>query len=267
MPEYLRQQTLEDRVAELERRIAELTRTNQIGTTTLTNGTLVIRQGGRIRVMSAQDPTRTVAVLGDIGMPDSNGTPQMGMQLRRDTPGNELMFAQQDATAWSHPGFGSQGLAIYDRAGNFVISADTNSGKGVSYPWRPVGFGANGFFAAPRTSSTTWQDLLVAQVPCDSPRLNMTVGLVGDQVGGVNTGGDYRIYVSQSTTVASGQIPPTLTYIYPQVTIDLTPWYTPGNWVRVAVQVQRTSGATTGGADGNGGTLRAELQGAYLLGA
>ncbi|MGW1174545.1 hypothetical protein ACWD4P_12595 [Kitasatospora sp. NPDC002543] len=266
MPEYLRQQTLEDRVAELERRIAELTRTNQIGTTTLTNGTLRIRQGGAIIVMSAQDPTREVIRIGDIGLPDVNGTPQMGMRMKRDTPGNELLFAQQDGNSWSTTGFPTQGVAMYDRAGNAIIYADTISGKGAAYPWRPVGFGTGGFFTAPRTSSTVWQDLLIAQVPTDSPRMTVTVGLVGDQVGGINTGGDYRLVVA-GTTVASGQVPATWTYVYPQMTVDMTPWYGPGGWVRVVVQVQRTSGATTGGVDGNGGTIRAELQGAYLLGS
>jgi hypothetical protein len=267
MPEYLRQQSLEDRVAELERRLAELTRTNQVGSTTLTNGTLRIRQGGAIIVMSAQDPTREVIRLGDIGMPDANGTPQMGIQMRRDTPANEMLFAQQDGNAWSTTGFGTQGLAMYDRAGHVIISADTISGKGVSFPWRPVGFGGSGFFASPRTPNTTWQELLVAQVPCDSPRLNLTVGLVGDQVGGINTGGDYRVVVAATTTVASGQVPATFNWTFPTVGIDMTPWYAPGNWVRVAVQVQRTSGATTGGTDNNGGSIRAEMIGAYLAGS
>ncbi|MFD7410160.1 hypothetical protein [Kitasatospora purpeofusca] len=267
MPEYLRQRSLEDRVAELENRLAELTRTNQIGNTTLTNGKLIIRRGGRIEVRSAQDPERVVAVLGDIGLPDANGTPQMGIQLRRDTPANELLFAQQMGGAGSGVGFPTQGLAMYDRAGNVIISADTISGKGVSYPARPVGFTTGGFWAEPRTYATTWTELSVAQVPCDSPRMALTVGFVGDQVGGVYTGGDYRVVMGNNTTVASGTIPANFTYVYATPVIDLTSFYAPGSWVRASIQVQRTSGATTGGLDGNGGALRAEVIGAYLLGA
>ncbi|WP_369183336.1 hypothetical protein [Streptomyces sp. Y1] len=267
MPQYLRQQSLEDRVAELERRLAELTRTNQVGSTTLTNGTLLIRQGGRIQVMSAEDPTRTVAIIGDIGMPDANGTPQMGLQLRRDTPSNELLFAQQMAGAWAGTGFPTQGLAMYDRAGNVIISADTTSGKGASFPQRLVPFAGAGFFASPRTSATTWQDLLVASIPGDTPRLSLVVGLLGDQIGGVNTGGNYRILVNSTTVVASGTIPANFTWMYPSALVDMTPWYGPGTSVRVAIQVQRTSGATTGGTDGNGGSIRAEMQGALLIGS
>lgn len=264
MPQYLRQQSLEDRVAELEQRLELLSRTNQIGSTTLTNGQLVIRRGGAIVVMSAEDPNREVARIGDIGLPDVNGTPQMGIRLRRDTPGNELLFAQQ-MNPVPGAGFPTQGLAMYDRQGNVIISADTVSGKGVSFPWRPLAFATTGFWAAPRTSATSWQEITGTQAPTDTPRASVNIAFVGDQVAGVNTGGDYRILVA-GTTVASGSIPPTNAYVYVATTIDMTPWYAPGTWVRISVQVQRTSGATTGGADGLGGTIRAEVAGAYLQG-
>ncbi len=264
MPQYLREQSLEDRVAALETLVGTLQRTNAIGNTTLSNGQLIIRQGGRIVVMSAQDPTRVVARIGDVGTPDANGTPQMGIQIYRDTPSNELSAASIDRTPYAGTGFPGQQFAIYDQAGNPVIATDRATGKGTASPWRPVAVNSLGFFGSAYTHNTTWTELLTSPVPTDGPRFDLDLGFVGDQVGGTtNTGGDYRVLIG-GTQVAAGTIPATYMYVYASLQVDMTPWYLPGSWTRLSVQVQRTSGATTGGRDNAGGAIVAEVYGANL---
>jgi hypothetical protein len=270
MPQYLRQQSLEERVAELERQIATLSRTNTIGSTTLTNGNLILRQGGSILVMSAQDPTRVVCRIGDLHTPDANGVPQMGMQLHRDTPANELVMALWQPDAGSGTGFPTQFWAVYDGSGNYVMTTDALSRKGVALPWRPVGFGATGFFSAPYAQGGTWTEILSAGVPCDAPKLHLDLQFVGDQVtsGGVttNTGGAWRVMVN-GAQVATGSVPATFSYVSPSVDVDMTPYYAPGNSAQVSVQVQQTSGASTGGRNGGAGSIIGDVRGSYLRGS
>jgi hypothetical protein len=263
MPQYLREQSLEDRVAALETLVATLQRTNAIGNTTLSNGQLVIRQGGRIVVMSAQDPTRVVARIGDVATPDANGTPQMGIQIYRDTPSNELAAASVDRTPGGGTGFPSQTFAIYDQAGSPVLATDRASGRGVASPWRPVAFSTVSYWSAPYSSLTTMAEVAGADVPTDGPRLDLGLAFIGDQVAAVNTGGSYQVLVG-ATVVASGTIPATFSYAYATLAINMVPYYAPGGFVRVSVQVQRTSGATTGGRDGAGGVVIAMVLGSNL---
>lgn len=265
MPQYLRTQSLEERVAELERQLAALSRTNQIGSTTLTNGNLVLRQGGSILVMSAQDPNRVVARIGDLGVPDANGVPQMGMQLRRDTPANELTMALWQPNAAVGSGFPGQFWAVYDASGNYVFTTDATSRKGVAMPWRPVGFGPTSFISAPYSQGTGWAETASAWVPCDGPKLHLDLSFLGDQIGGVNTGGAYRILVAGGQ-VASGSVPATFSWVGVSLDIDMTPYYGPGSAVYVSIQVQQTSGASSGGRNGGAGSVISAVNGAYQRG-
>jgi hypothetical protein len=262
MPQYLRQQSLEERVAELERQIETLSRTNQIGSTTLTNGNLILRQGGSILVMSAQDPNRVVARIGDIHVPDINGVPQMGMQLFRDTPANELAMALWQPNAGVGSGFPQQFWGVYDGSGNYVMTTDAVSKKGVAMPYRAVGFSGSNFQSAPYAQGPTWTETASAAVPRDAPKLHLDLAFTGDQIGGVNTGGNYRVLVN-GTQVATGAVPATFSWVTVSYDIDMTPYYAPGSAVTVIIQVQQTSGASTGGRGGGAGSIISAIQGAY----
>ncbi|KJK55650.1 hypothetical protein [Saccharothrix sp. ST-888] len=266
MPQYLRQQSLEERVAELERQLATLSRTNTIGSTTLTNGNLILRQGGSIVVMSAQDPSRVVCRIGDLGTPDANGVPQMGMQLRRDTPANELTMALWQPDAASGSGFPRQFWGVYDASGNYVMTTDAVSRKGVALPWRAVGFGGTSFGSAPYAQGAAWTETTSAWVPCDAPKLHLDLSFCGDQIAGSSTGGNYRILVG-GNTAATGAVPATFSWVSSSRDIDMTPYYAPGNAVYVSIQVQQTSGATTGGRGGGAGSIITAVNGAYLRGS
>ncbi|OKJ06830.1 hypothetical protein AMK19_23570 [Kitasatospora sp. CB01950] len=266
MAQYLRSQSLEDRVAELERQVEALARTNSISGTTLTNGNLVLRQGSSILVMSVQDPNRVVCRIGDLHNPDINGVPQMGMQLYRDTPANELTMALWQPNPSTGAGFAGQFWAVYDASGSYVFTTDAISRKGVAMPFRAVGFSPTSYLCAPYSQDTVWTEVSSAYVPRDAPKLRLEASFVGDQVAGVNTGGAYRIMIN-GTQAAAGTVPPTFTWVNVSTDIDMTPYYAPGDAVQVSVQVQRTSGATTGGRNGGAGSIVGSVSGSYQRGS
>ncbi|MFC9465214.1 hypothetical protein [Streptomyces coelicoflavus] len=100
-----------------------------------------------------------------------------------------------------------------------------------------------------------------------TPRMgSLLLGLmfIGDQVGGVNTGGEWQVILNSSTFLTSGNIPATFSYQVPNVPIDLTP-YRGVDQLQVRVQARRTAGATTGGKYGGGGCIGSSMRFARLL--
>jgi hypothetical protein len=87
---------------------------------------------------------------------------------------------------------------------------------------------------------------------------------IGDQVSGVNSGGEWRVQLADTTTAGSGSVPPTFGYVLPTLTIDLTPYRQVPD-LKVQIQVRRTSGATTGGKFGSGGSIGGAPRYARLL--
>ncbi|MBL1107344.1 hypothetical protein JK361_22520 [Streptomyces sp. 5-8] len=110
------------------------------------------------------------------------------------------------------------------------------------------------------TFTTVWETVL-------SPRtatLSLGLVLLGDVVGTTNTGGAWQVVFNDSTVVASGSVPPTFSFTFPALTLDLTPYLTAAQ-LKTQVQVQRTSGATTGGKYGAGGAIGCSPRYARLI--
>lgn len=106
---------------------------------------------------------------------------------------------------------------------------------------------------------TTWETIL-------SPRtatLSLGLVLIGDVVSSTNTGGDWQVLLD-TTVVASGTVPATFSYVFPALSLDLTP-YRAATQLKVQVQVRRTAGATTGGKWGGGGSIGSAARYARLL--
>jgi len=104
------------------------------------------------------------------------------------------------------------------------------------------------------TASPSWTTYFQTVV---RPRHAASLGLVflGDQVGATNTGGAWRVQIAGTPVAgASGSVPPTFTYQFAALTLDLS-GYSPTADLLIEVQGQRTSGATTGGRYSTGGTL------------
>lgn len=111
------------------------------------------------------------------------------------------------------------------------------------------------------TSFTTqWETVM-------SPRtasLALGLVLIGDVVSSTNTGGDWQVVLGDSTVAASGTVPATQAFVFPALSIDLTP-YRAVDQLKVRVQTRRTAGATTGGKFGAGGSIGCAPRYARLL--
>lgn len=126
-------------------------------------------------------------------------------------------------------------------------------------PFFPTGF--NGMaYEDDTVFSTVWETVL-------SPRtasLALGLVLIGDVVSSTNTGGDWQVVLDVSTIVASGSVPATFSYVFPALTLDLTP-YRAATQLKVQIQTRRTAGATTGGKYGGGGSIGCSPRYARLL--
>lgn len=110
------------------------------------------------------------------------------------------------------------------------------------------------------TFTTVWETILSPR----SASLALGLVLVGDQVSSTNTGGDWQVQFNDSTVVASGTVPATFSFVFPALSLDLTP-YRADSQLKVQIQVRRTSGATTGGKFGAGGSIGVSPRYARLL--
>ncbi|MEV5659789.1 hypothetical protein [Streptomyces flaveolus] len=126
-------------------------------------------------------------------------------------------------------------------------------------PFWPVNFNGLAY-----EDDTTWSNMWETTLTPRTASLEMGMLFVGDQVGGVNTGGEWQILLDSSTVAASGTVPATYTYASPTASIDLTP-YRGAAQLQVRIQVRRTAGATTGGKFGGGGSIGASIRYARLL--
>ncbi|MEU0157927.1 hypothetical protein ABZ154_03540 [Streptomyces sp. NPDC006261] len=107
--------------------------------------------------------------------------------------------------------------------------------------------------------STLWEGVM-------SPRtasLSLGLTFVGDQVTGTNTGGAWQVLLG-GAVVWSGTVLPTYTVQYANTVLDLLP-YRGQSELLVEIQTRRTSGASTGGRNGNGGSIGLSPRFARLL--
>ncbi|ONI48621.1 MULTISPECIES: hypothetical protein [unclassified Streptomyces] len=107
--------------------------------------------------------------------------------------------------------------------------------------------------------STQWESVM-------SPRtasLSLGLTFVGDQVTGTNTGGAWQVLLG-GAVVWSGTVLPNFTVQYANTVLDLLP-YRGQSELLVEIQTRRTSGATTGGRNGNGGSIGLSPRFARLL--
>ena len=107
---------------------------------------------------------------------------------------------------------------------------------------------------------TLWETILTPR----TATLSLGLVFIGDVVTSTNTGGNWQVLANGVDVVASGSVPATFSYVFPALTIDLTP-YRALTQLKVQIQVQRTAGATTGGKYGGGGSIGGAPRYARLL--
>ncbi|MFJ6319713.1 hypothetical protein ACIQJW_26885 [Streptomyces californicus] len=110
------------------------------------------------------------------------------------------------------------------------------------------------------TLLTMWETILTPR----TATLSLGLVMIGDQVSGTNTGGEYAVVVNDTTTVMSGVVTATYSYQFAAGVIDLTP-YRGTAQLKVQIKVRRTNGATTGGRFGGGGAIAIAPRYAQLL--
>ncbi|MFD1832397.1 hypothetical protein ACFSJS_22515 [Streptomyces desertarenae] len=126
-------------------------------------------------------------------------------------------------------------------------------------PFYPTSF--NGLAWIDATSFTTaWETLITPRT------LTLALGLVliGDSVGGVNTGGEWRVVLNDTGIVRSGTVPASFSWVFPAEVIDLSAHLTSTS-LKIQIQARRTAGAATGGRYGNGGAVGCSPRYARLL--
>lgn len=107
---------------------------------------------------------------------------------------------------------------------------------------------------------TVWETILSPR----SATLSLGLVLIGDVVSSTNTGGEWRVVFNGSTVAESGSVPATFSYVFPALSLDLTP-YRAAEQLKVQIQVRRTAGASTGGKYGGGGSIGCSPRYARLL--
>jgi hypothetical protein len=94
---------------------------------------------------------------------------------------------------------------------------------------------------------TVWETLFAPR----TGSLDLGLVFIGDQVSGVNTGGQWRVLLD-GAVVMSGTVAATFSY---QFAAQVLPLDVNNPDVKLEIQSRRTSGATTGGRNGGGGTI------------
>jgi hypothetical protein len=178
--------------------------TGGAGLTVGAGGKLVVQHpaGNTLMLMGAYDGSHT------FDMPDGSRQP-MALLYRAD--GSLALGMYDPNTADGLQQF----LALYDRAGNIIMSDDTSSGQGLARPYIPATFNRTRYadFAV-STTSTVFETLWDAQMYKQHPQLVVRVRASMDTSG---TTGELRVMVngvqlgttaSQSFAVASNAFGP-----------------------------------------------------------
>ncbi|GGS82066.1 hypothetical protein [Streptomyces griseoviridis] len=107
--------------------------------------------------------------------------------------------------------------------------------------------------------TTYWETILTPR----AARLDLGLVGIGDQVGGVSSGGEWQVLLD-GVVSATGNVPASFTYVFPALSFDLAPYRTASS-LKVQIQARRTAGATTGGQQGGGGSIGLSPRYARLL--
>lgn len=110
------------------------------------------------------------------------------------------------------------------------------------------------------TLTTVWETILTPR----SAILSLGLVMIGDQVSGVNTGGDWQVVLDDTAVALSGTIAPLFAFQFATGAMDLAP-YKGASQLKVQIKARRTSGATTGGKFGAGGAVAVAPRYARLL--
>lgn len=212
------------RLRDLERLVRELHAGRRLEAASIGRGGISIQDGGALRVIDTDGTYLAWTGLLADG--------QRGTVLRRT--GGELAFAVHGSGS-DDVGF----VGIYDRAGQYIVTDDAASGRGMARPYIPVPMGEV-MVPTATTTSATFVDLAAGLMPVQHPVLyayllvrasdGSTAGEVQMTLDGIQVGDTLPVSVGAYAIAAIGPAPLPATYQY-------------GSLQQVRVQARRTAGA------------------------
>lgn len=227
-PDALRR--LYDRIDHLEREVRELRAARRLESAAIGAGGLTIRDGGGIHVVDAEG--RTVAMIGDLS---SIGDGWRGVWVNR--PGGHPALRVYGTGVGSDYGF----VGIYDVSGNYIVTDDAASGRGLARPYIPIQMGE---VAVPSqtTTSSSFTELYRGANVLQHPALYVYL-LV--RASDSSTTGEVRLAIDGAPV---GPVLPVTAGSY--AFAGLGPVAVPGHGVheqlhQVAIQARRTGGSGT----------------------
>lgn len=184
------ERALQRRLAALERRLQKLETAPRAGNTSVSHGKFLIQDGaGGAQLLRA----------GYLGQDAASGEDVRGTAIHRPT--GEYVMATWSGVSGDVGGF----WALYDKAGNIVVSDDAVSGQGIGRPY----LGAAAFAPTdgskwPTVVSATWTTQWLGMLIKQQPQLQLYVWTQTD----TGTSGDVRWTTGTDTvaqSVASGE--------------------------------------------------------------
>jgi hypothetical protein len=241
--------TLARKIQTLENEVRELRAARRLESATVGAGGLGIAEGGRF-FMRTPDGVRMVdtGAINNGAYNNPDGSQQLANFLKRQN-------GQLALSVFASPGSGAtQFWALWDDAGNIIVSDDAVTGQGLGRPYMPVemwpAFEA-GWDYWPRTVSATMQELWGGQIYSQQPRIAVVVRASTDTSG---TTGQLQLTING---VAQGSAQ---NVAFSVGLISLGPFsladFGHMDQVAIAVTGKRTAGT---------GALRATVYSAYTL--
>jgi hypothetical protein len=262
-----------DELAEIKRRLRALETGSRLGNASISSGALSVRNADSVEIVKLGDlstsalgglgasqglslhggsafilvdPTdnQPTAYLGSLSgaytRPD--GKAQVTTLLYRDT--GELAFSIADFD--TADGY-QQYIGLFDRAGNTIVSDDTNSGTGLARPHIPVGQWTDNLTPTATTTSASFVNLQVLIGEWQHPRVALQAIYQSSSAG---TTGEVRCVDSDGIQIGTTQTVNSLDFAFSTFG---TPAVLPGDFGAAKVlylQARRTGGTGTIGVRG-----------------
>lgn len=215
--------------------IGAYARSGPLRNATISGGAgLSVRDGGALRLVTA-DGVEAFYV-GPVWPDLPDGSPQPGLIVRRNDGTIALHLYDPIPGALDY----NQFLAWRDRAGNVVLSDDTDSGQGHARPWLDHAFYLSRSSDFPTTAVTAFETIWRAKLSKQQPRLYVECWGVSDTAGAV---GEVQVMVNGARLGAVEQTASGVVRFFtfgPDVVAGAF-----GNTLNVEVQARRASGTGT----------------------
>jgi hypothetical protein len=226
------------RVTDLERMVREMAGARTLENSTLSQGGVAVTQGGSVRVVDIDGTV--IAIIGALPSPEYDrldGTPQPGMALYREDGSLAVLLGDGSPTLLPY----KQAFQLKDRAGNTVISDDTNSGTGLARPHVPASAMRDSNVATwPATTAVAWTSIADCYMEVQNPRLQWAINIQADAA----TTGEYKLSVNGTQVGTTQTVTAGIAFWSPlseamPAGVDL------GDIVTISLQAQVTAGVGT----------------------